>query len=507
MGMNKIKRSQSAGDKTKLLAKLVLANKKFSFENKEKAKRAAELEIANKKLAFDNREKAKRAAELVIANEKLAFENKEKAKRAAELEIANIKLVYENKEKAKRAAELVIANKKLAFENKEKAKRAAELEIANKKLAFENKEKAKRVDELAFSNTILSTQQETSIDGILVVDENGTILSYNQHFLKMWGIATDTVKLKSDRWVLRPVADKVKNPEEFTGKIVYLRKTQDETSRDELALKDGRILDCYSAPMFDDKKIYHGRVWYFRDITKEKEIDKAKSEFISVASHQLKTPLAGIKWISELLLGTKIAKPSDKQKEFLTDIHFSNERMINLVDSLLNISHIETGKGFDIVKKKTDVLEIINEVLKENKQLVIKKNARIINKCPGSTQKIFLSIDGDKIKQVFGNLINNAIKYSDNKGKVEISCENKSKEIVFRIKNGGMGIPQEQQKKVFEKFFRADNASAQEADGTGLGLYIAKAIAVAHGGKLWFKSVQNKETTFYFALPQNKEQV
>ncbi len=235
-------------------------------------------------------------------------------------------------------------------------------------------------------------------------------------------------------------------------------------------------------------------------VYERKEIDKIKSEFISIASHQLKTPLTGIKWLSELLLGEKIDKPSQKQKGYLWDIYVSNQRMIKLVDDLLNVSRMEIGNKLNIVKKKTDIIKIIDQVLLDNQQLVKKEKINII-KCKGAPRKLIINIDADNIRQVFSNLINNAIKYSKNRGLVEIGWKSKNGEIIFWVKDKGIGIPNGQQDRVFEKFFRSDNAAKQETDGTGLGLYIAKTIIEAHGGKIWFESEEGKGSKFYFSLP------
>ncbi len=147
-------------EKEKIVAELLIANKKLIHQNEEKEKRAAELIIANKELAFQSEEKGKRAAELIIANKELAFQSEEKGKRAAELIIANKELIHQNEEKEKRAAELIIANNELAFQSEEKEKRAAELIIANKELAFQNEEKEKRAAELSAANKELFIERE-----------------------------------------------------------------------------------------------------------------------------------------------------------------------------------------------------------------------------------------------------------------------------------------------------------------------------------------------------------
>ena len=354
-------------------------------------------------------------------------------------------------------------------------------------------------EQLQFKTMILEAESEASIDGILVVNGQRQTVMTNKRFGEIWKIPPEIAATADDKKRLDFVQSQLKDPVTFNQKVEYLYTHPNETSRDVVEFADGRYFDRYSAPLIGPDGKPDGRIWFFRDITREKEIDTMKSEFVSVASHQLKTPLAGIKWVSELLLGDKIIKPNEKQVEYLKDIQTSNNRMLKLVGDLLDVSHIETGRKFNIEKKETDVAELVAIAIKTNQALADTKKIKIIL-CQGAPKTLLLNIDGEKIQQVFENLINNAIKYSKDGGQVEVGCEHKPNETVFSIKDQGIGIPEKQQDKVFQKFFRGENALTQATDGTGLGLYIAKAIVEAHGGKIWFESVENQGTTFYFSL-------
>ncbi len=235
---------------------------------------------------------------------------------------------------------------------------------------------------------------------------------------------------------------------------------------------------------------------------KEIEINNMKSEFVSVASHQLRTPLTGIKWFGELLLKGKAGALTPDQKDFIQQMFDSNTRMINLVNDLLNVSRIDTGKKFTIEKKPVDLVPIVQSLFTEL-VAVAEQHTVTLKRAADFPTELMLTVDGEKIRQVIQNLLSNAVKYSKENGVVEITCDTSKKtKIIFSIKDTGLGIPAAQQPRMFEKFFRADNVQTKETEGTGLGLYIAKAIVEGHGGEIWFESQENVGTTFYFSLPR-----
>jgi signal transduction histidine kinase len=255
--------------------------------------------------------------------------------------------------------------------------------------------------------------------------------------------------------------------------------------------------------------IFDGRpatISILRDISRFKEVEKIKSDFISVASHQLRNPLTGIKWFSKLLLDQKVGSLSKEQTDFIKQIYDSNERMIRLTNDLLEVSHIENGTEFKIEKKPGKITELIRKVIKDQKINFPEKNVRINieNSC---LDKMVFDFDESKIYEVISNLISNSIKYSNSDAEiiVNVKAECLDKEVKVTIEDFGLGIPISQQKMIFQKFFRAENILGISIDGTGLGLYIAKGMIEAHGGKIWFESEQDKGTRFYFTLPlENK---
>ena len=246
-----------------------------------------------------------------------------------------------------------------------------------------------------------------------------------------------------------------------------------------------------------------------KDITAKadhlQELLDMSAEFVSIVSHQLRTPLTGIRWFTELLIDdSKKEKHASKEQElnFLEQISTSNKRMIQLVDDLLNVSHIETDGKFKITKEVFNIKNLAEETLKENISLINSKNLTIVNTIP-DTLEVFA--DNGKIKQVLNNFISNATKYSPAGTTVTIAEENDAKKgLIFSVKDQGIGIPKDQRARLFEKFFRANNAVLQDPEGNGLGLYIVKKIINLHGGEVWVESEENKGSTFYFSLPAAK---
>jgi len=250
--------------------------------------------------------------------------------------------------------------------------------------------------------------------------------------------------------------------------------------------------------VFDKKGNITRVVGVARDITFEKSVDEAKTDFVSLASHQLKTPIGAISWDAEMLLNGDYGKLEEKQKEIITQIYNTNLRMKQLVDGLLNVSRIDLGT-FIIEPEDTNCVELCEEVLLEMQSKIILKQQTVVKEYSNDLPHI--SADSKLLRIIFQNLISNAIKYTPEKGKIVISLKVQDHEIVLSVANNGITIPHEEQSKIFHKLFRASNAAEMDADGTGLGLYLVKSIVDTAGGRVWFDSVEGQDTIFYVAFP------
>ncbi len=238
-------------------------------------------------------------------------------------------------------------------------------------------------------------------------------------------------------------------------------------------------------------------IFVFEDMTKELAIDKAKSEFVSLASHQLRTPLTATNWFCELLLEGSGGKLTKKQLGLLTQLHESNRRMVALVNSLLNVSRIEAGK-FSVEPTSIDLPDFVNGMLIDYSPRIKHKNLRV--------ETDYDEVDGYRgdpklLRVILENYLLNAINYTPDRGRILISLSKTNKEITITVKDTGYGIPKNEQDKIFSKLFRGSNIRNVDTEGSGLGLYLVKTLVEQVGGRVWFESEEKKGSSFYAALP------
>jgi len=228
------------------------------------------------------------------------------------------------------------------------------------------------------------------------------------------------------------------------------------------------------------------------------EASRMKSEFISVVSHQLRSPLSNLRWAIELLMSGRLGKIEEKQTEYFRILKENSGRMGELVSDLLIVSRIETAT-LPQKRKEISLEDLIKKLISEFKPFAQASNVEIEFKSEENLPKILA--DPSQIRLVVENLLDNAVRYIKDRGKVKMLLSRRGQNLYFEIEDNGVGIPKEDQKYIFQKFFRSENILRYQTQGSGLGLYISKAIIERSGGKIGFKSQEGVGSTFWFTLP------
>ncbi|HJQ08124.1 MAG TPA: ATP-binding protein [Candidatus Saccharimonadales bacterium] len=343
-------------------------------------------------------------------------------------------------------------------------------------------------------------------EGLIVTDTAGVILLMNGIVEDMFELGHGTSIGRHLLGLLR-LGDEQGNPTQDNDFSIAqaLHQGQKTTQTFSFIKNDGKkiFVDITVTPVIqkaanDSVSQIIGAIAIVRDITKEKEVDRMKTEFISLASHQLRTPLSAIKWFSEMLITGDAGKLSPEQEEFAHNIADSTQRMIELVNSLLNISRMESGRII-IDPKPTDLQQLVSGIINDLKGKTEEKKQSLAISVHKDLPLI--NIDPHMIGQVYLNLLTNAIKYTPEGGDISVIISRKDNQVISQVSDTGYGIPKDEQSKMFQKFFRAANVAQVVTDGTGLGMYLVKAIIETSGGKIWFESEEGKGSTFWFSLP------
>lgn len=269
--------------------------------------------------------------------------------------------------------------------------------------------------------------------------------------------------------------------------------------------KNGKLYDVELSiwPVLNEK----GDIVFFvgleRDITREKEIEKLQTDFLSLASHQLRTPLSGTKWLIETFRRGVLGKVNQKQKAYLEQIYQINEQMIKLVLDILNVLLLESGVV--PIQKQTISARALCDALWPMVALAAQEKGITIRNEIKEHAALFMETDVHMTQSILESLISNAINYSQKGQEVVVDAKDEPDAVVFLVKDNGIGIPTEEQGKIFERFYRASNAKVAKPDGTGLGLYIASMLAEKIGAKLSFKSKEGQGSTLYFRIPKKVE--
>jgi PAS domain S-box-containing protein len=346
----------------------------------------------------------------------------------------------------------------------------------------------------------LKLATESAQIGIWDLNLKTKILTWDDQMYKLYGVKRGKFDGKFNSWKKICHPDDLARVEKEIDVAISSRSNFNSVFRIVFSDNSIKYIKAFANVVFDKKNRPYKMIGVNFDVTEEKEIDRAKSEFVSLASHQLRTPLTAINWYTEMLLEDN-DRISEEQRSYLEEIHTSNQHLVGLVNSLLNVSRIEVG-SLMISPEKINLVELVNDVIRFHKVIIGSKKIKFYRRI---AKNIPLKFSADKrlLGIVFQNILSNSINYTPDGGSIHLSLslDRSKKNIVFKVTDNGYGIPKNQQAKIFTKLFRADNAQKIDTSGTGLGLYIVKSIVDKSGGKIWFESAENKGTSFYVSFP------
>jgi PAS domain S-box-containing protein len=338
---------------------------------------------------------------------------------------------------------------------------------------------------------------DSTTDGIMFVRPDGRIEAANRRAAELLGIEDDAVVGADLIGLLVRQAAAAEADDLFAASLRSLFNDVGGGEGDLTIAALTRVLHWVAKPTRDAAGDVVGLTLTLQDVTKEREVSQMKSDFVSFVTHQLRTPLSGIKWMLELA-GQQEHIPADTLT-YIEDAHGAAERLITLVNDLLDISRLERGR-LDVRPRPTDLAALTGEVLAEVRRLAQDKGHRVSVSAPADLPPVLA--DPQLMRQVILNLASNAIKYTRPGGELAVRMSREVSSVLWAIQDNGIGIPKEAQRRLFEKFYRADNVYTIETEGTGLGLYLVRLIVERFGGRVWCESEEGQGATFLFTLPQ-----
>ncbi|PTQ82456.1 PAS/PAC sensor signal transduction histidine kinase [Trichococcus patagoniensis] len=330
-------------------------------------------------------------------------------------------------------------------------------------------------------------------DGVLATDRRGKIIIINSR-------AMDLLSISQEKAIGQSIMKVLKLGEKFTFR--QLLETQDELILNIPTEDQDTILRGEFSVIQRESGFISGLVCVLSDITEQEKVEQERRSFVSNVSHELRTPLTSVKSYTESLIDGAW-EDKDIAPEFLKVISTETDRMIRMITDLLNLSRMDQGKqelNLEFVSINELVAHIIDrfEVVLKSEQY---RNKKYKIERDFTQRTLWVEIDQDKFIQVIDNIMNNAIKYSPDGGKITCRLMETHNSVVISITDEGLGIPRKDISHVFDRFYRVDKARARSMGGTGLGLAISKEVVQLHGGKIWVTSVENKGSTFFISLP------
>jgi PAS domain S-box-containing protein len=341
---------------------------------------------------------------------------------------------------------------------------------------------------------------DATTEGILLIGRDRVIGYHNRRFLELFGFKSEQIDGQSLAAIDSAIDRIFDEPDEFRRRIDEADERPDEVTRFPIKqhYPEVRDLEIYAAPVTDRDGRDLGRLHAFRDVTRERELDRMKDEFVSLVSHELRTPLTSIKGYVDLLLDGDAGEVTEEQKEFLDIVKSNSDRLVMLVNDLLDVSRIEAGR-INLRLHPVDLAGSIDEVATSLQPLMEQKRQSLTLELPEDLPQVMA--DRDRVAQIMTNLLSNAHKYTLEGGAVTVRAQASEDEVQVEVSDTGVGMTREELDKLFAKFFRAQNPATQNIGGTGLGLNIVRSLVEKQGGRIWVTSEPMKGSTFSFTIP------
>lgn len=341
-------------------------------------------------------------------------------------------------------------------------------------------------------------------EAVLIVDQDGVIVRANPSSGRILGINQEDIIGKdiSDNLMFAKQSKEdelLKREQLVIYQSILHRSIDSETYK--ITQPNGKTIfaQMTASPLVVSGEVY-GAVVVVRDVSEEVALDKSKTEFVSIASHQLRTPLSTINWYLEMVLAGDFGEVNTEQKEFIEEAYQASKRMGDLINALLNASRLDVGVVAVEPQENLDIRDSLKGVLTDIEARLTKKQITVQQLIDDSVRP--MSLDPRIMEIIFLNLLTNAVKYSPAGSTVEVHAAVDEANLNIKVVDHGMGIPAADQDKIFSKMFRANNAVEQEPDGNGLGLYIIRSILEAVDGSISFESQQGQGTTFIITIPK-----
>jgi PAS domain S-box-containing protein len=362
---------------------------------------------------------------------------------------------------------------------------------------------------------------ETTNDAILMVDTARIVLAANLQFEVFFNLLRYRFLNRPVEALVAQIREQAELPGDLANILLTYVGDSYQTIGGEIKMTGPppRVLVWYSASVYAQSSANVGRLFVFRDATREREVDRMKTQFVSLVSHELRTPMTSIKGFTDMILDGDAGPIDDQVREYLDIVKINTDRLKALIDDTLNITRIETGR-VDLQIRQCSVRDLINSVVQSLFPIIDSREQSLtVNLYPDLPS---IRVDHEKIAQVLMNLLDNATKYSPKGSEITIDAryvgrtanlgttaptDIKLPAILVGVHDMGMGITETEQVQLFTHFYRTEEATRRQIAGTGLGLAIVKAFVELHKGRVWVDSEFDKGSSFYFTIPLEERQL